>query len=329
MRIGIIGNGRIGSALAELLQGELKPTWVVDTLTEARDQPTVDAIVNAGPWHINRDVIVFAVERGAHYFDFSEDVDTTKFIKKYAGNGKSLLIPHCGLAPGAINIIGYGLWRRQRGHLLDLYVGALPQHNPGYPCFHTVTWSPAGMAHEYRGHADAILHSKRVKLSTLGEYTPNVVGFEHLEAFTTAGGLGSLHETLCGKINTLRYRTMRFRGHHAWLRSLGEVSEEQLVDELSKHRGAEDSDEIVMAIETATHLHKGTIRGRPGMSAIRLATASGMAVMLDLAAQGELGTQGLIRQESISLEGFFDSPYSAPYLSLLEPAIDKVKPVAV
>ena len=34
------------------------------------------------------------------YFDLTEDVETTEFIRSI--NSKSILMPQCGLAPGAI-----------------------------------------------------------------------------------------------------------------------------------------------------------------------------------------------------------------------------------
>src|SRR4029079_4399573 len=40
------------------------------------------------------------------------------------------------------------------------------------------------------------------------------------EAFNTSGGLGTLAETLKGKVNTLNYRTIRYPGHAAIMKAL-------------------------------------------------------------------------------------------------------------
>src|SRR5258708_14619833 len=40
------------------------------------------------------------------------------------------------------------------------------------------------------------------------------------EAFNTSGGLGTLCETLAGKVRTLNYRTIRYPGHAAIMKAL-------------------------------------------------------------------------------------------------------------
>ena len=44
-----------------------------------------------------------------NYFDLTEDIDTTNYIKKLSKNTNKIMAPQCGLAPGLIGIIGNNL----------------------------------------------------------------------------------------------------------------------------------------------------------------------------------------------------------------------------
>ena len=44
-------------------------------------------------------------------------------------------------------------------------------------------------------------------------------GIEY-EAFNTSGGLGTLCETLAGRVRTLNYKTVRYPGHRALMKLL-------------------------------------------------------------------------------------------------------------
>ncbi|MDO6749342.1 hypothetical protein, partial [Gilvimarinus sp. 1_MG-2023] len=66
---------------------------------------------------------------------------------------------------------------------------------------------------EYCNPCDVIHQGKRQEVWPLE-------GFEHLsidgteyEAFSTSGGLGTLCETLQGRVRELNYKTIRYKGH--------------------------------------------------------------------------------------------------------------------
>jgi saccharopine dehydrogenase-like NADP-dependent oxidoreductase len=46
---------------------------------------------------------------GQHYFDLTEDVPTTKRIRKLAEASKGLMAPQCGLAPGFVGVVAADL----------------------------------------------------------------------------------------------------------------------------------------------------------------------------------------------------------------------------
>ena len=109
-KIAIIGKGNIGWAIKELLKDdyEIKHGDITEGL-DARDIDQVkaflvgvDAVISAGPFAINKNIGTVAAEMGIGYFDLTEDVETTAFIRSI--KTKSVMAPQCGLAPGAINI---------------------------------------------------------------------------------------------------------------------------------------------------------------------------------------------------------------------------------
>ena len=77
-----------------------------------------------------------------------------------------------------------------------------------------LTWSTDGMINEYCNPCEVIHrgHRQEVMRSTVFERFA-IDGVEY-EAFNTSGGLGTLCETLEGKVNELNYKTIRYPGHH-------------------------------------------------------------------------------------------------------------------
>src|SRR3569623_281268 len=98
-------------------------------------------------------------------------------------------------------------------------VGALPKF-PHNALNYNMTWSTDGVINEYIEPCEAIVDGVRRE-------TPAMEELEHLsidgvtyEAFNTSGGLGTLPETLDGKVRNLNYRTMRYPGHCAIMKVL-------------------------------------------------------------------------------------------------------------
>src|SRR5207244_4307917 len=73
---------------------------------------------------------------------------------------------------------------------------------------------------EYCEPCEAIVNGERrevAPLEGLEEFSLDGVTYE---AFNTSGGLGTLCDTLEGKLRTLDYRTIRYPGHAAIMRAL-------------------------------------------------------------------------------------------------------------
>jgi hypothetical protein len=143
MKIGVIGAGNIGQTLKAMLasiDGVTEITLAdnagrgdvhVDVETgENLDAfvRTHDAVVNALPFYLNKILASACADARRSYFDFSEDIDSAAFVSDLARGEKELVfVPHCGLAPGAINIIGAHLAAQfDAVRTLELRVGALP-----------------------------------------------------------------------------------------------------------------------------------------------------------------------------------------------------------
>ena len=68
-----------------------------------------DAVVSALPFFLNKEIAKLAHDLDLHYFDLTEDVETTKYIQKLSKSSNRVMAPQCGLAPGLIGIIGNDL----------------------------------------------------------------------------------------------------------------------------------------------------------------------------------------------------------------------------
>ena len=199
----------------------------LDTALEGRE-----TVLSALSFHHNPTVARAALTSGSSYFDLTEDVatsDAVAAIAESAAEGQ-IFMPQCGLAPGFISIAANDLinWF-ERIETVKMRVGALPQFPTG-ELKYNLTWSTDGLINEYCNPCEAIHAGKKIDVLPLE-------GLEHFsldgvryEAFNTSGGLGTLCDTLAGKVRELNYKTVRYVGHRDQMKLL--------VDELrmSEHR---------------------------------------------------------------------------------------------
>ena len=178
------------------------------------------AVINAAPFHLTLRIAEAARAARTHYLDLTEDVASTRRVKELAADASTAFIPQCGLAPGFVSVAAFDL--AKRFEVLDsvrLRVGALPQF-PSNALNYNLTWSTDGVINEYCEPCEAIVNGVRrevAPLEGLEEFSLDGVTYE---AFNTSGGLGTLCDTLEGKVRTLDYRTIRYPGHAAIMRAL-------------------------------------------------------------------------------------------------------------
>jgi saccharopine dehydrogenase-like NADP-dependent oxidoreductase len=385
----VLGGGKVGKSVAELLlacgRGEYRVTladrddvnlrearenvarlksrvkFPVEFATrtfDAADKPAVrealkghQYVVCMLPFDLVSGIAEAANELGVHYFDVTEDVETTDRVKKIAdeGRAKVALVPQCGLAPGYIAIAGYEVARQfTEIHELVLRVGALPQY-PTNALHYNVTWSTAGVVNEYCEPCNVMLEGNLAKLPALeGLENFSFEGVEY-EAFYTSGGVGSLIDTLVGEKKTgsetrLAYKTIRYPGHRDLMKFLlqdlrlavehpaappapsGTVFNRRLAVELLDHAIARTLQDVVIVfiscigmkdgrreqVNFKRAIHATEIFGRV-WPAIELTTAAGVCAMVDLHRLGRLPKTGFVRQEECALAEFNKSLFGLAY----------------
>src|SRR5271165_7445186 len=116
----IVGAGKIGSMIAELLGGS--GDYAVTVLDRSQQQldkletrvPVTRvvadiakgdalervlknqfAVLSAAPYHATRRIAQAAKSAGAHYLDLTEDVASTRAVKELAAGARTAFIPQC------------------------------------------------------------------------------------------------------------------------------------------------------------------------------------------------------------------------------------------
>ena len=196
----------------------------------------------------------------------------------------------------------------------------------------TDDWSTDGLINEYCNPCEAIREGHRIDVLPLE-------GLEHFsldgvryEAFNTSGGLGTLCDTLEGRVHELNYKTIRYQGHRDLMAfliaglKLGDRRE--LLKEILEHAVPITYQDVVVVFCTVSGLRQGQLvqvtdaRKIYGAeldgetwSAIQITTAAGICAMLDLHRAGKLGGSGFRRQEEVALGDFLANRFGAAYES--------------
>ena len=213
MKIGIVGAGKVGGTIATLLEsckfcksvaladsranidltGLKKSKFVqVDVTQTAQLAAFVKdcaAVVSAAPYFLNKAIASSCAKAGVSYFDLTEDVETTAYIQKLAKKAKGTFMPQCGLAPGAINIVGGSLASSlTQVRNCEMRVGALPL-NASNQMKYYLSWSTAGLINEYCQVGEALHGGKLVTTMPLDGVERITIDGTEYEAFNTSGGV--------------------------------------------------------------------------------------------------------------------------------------------
>ncbi|MBC8873614.1 MAG: saccharopine dehydrogenase NADP-binding domain-containing protein [Planctomycetes bacterium] len=353
----LLGCGKIGRTIAALLGASgdyrvraadvdcralavLDKTLRIETVVlDANDPDEISSacrgcqsIVSALSYRFNPLVAQVALNLGASYFDLTEDVQTTRKVRQVAARAATgqVFMPQCGLAPGFISLLAYHLTKSfDTLDTVQMRVGALPQFPTG-ALKYNLTWSTDGLINEYCNPCEAIHQGQRVDVLPLeGVELFSLDGVEY-EAFNTSGGLGTLCETLEGKVRELNYRTIRYVGHRDLADFL--VSDLRLgerrdvLKDILEHAIPVTFQDVVVIFSTVTGWRQGrfvqvsdarkiyqtSVEGRP-WSAIQITTAAGVCAALDLHVAGKLPSSGFVRQEDIEFDQFIDNRFGRYY----------------
>lgn len=339
-RIAVLGAGQIGVIIAGMLARQGHEVTLADASAEqlalATGQgfatETVDAadldqlrafladrdiVVSACPYFLNKGIARVAVETGTHYFDLTEDVATTAYIKEIGAGANVALVPQCGLAPGFICILGADMAARfDTVKTIKMRVGALPLY-PTNALRYNVTWSVDGLINEYCNPCEIVFDGKPILVPALEGLEGVMIDGVAYEAFNTSGGLGTLTETLAGKVRDMSYKTLRYPGHSEimklLLRGLDLADDKETMRRILKQAAPFTRKDVVVIFVTGIGEKAGRLEedsvvlrydGSEEMSAIQLTTAAGCVAMVELFLAGKLPQAGFVRQEDASLADF-------------------------
>ena len=288
------------------------------------------AVISCAPFHCNPRIAERARDAKVHYLDLTEDVAVTRKVKALAEGAESAFVPQCGLAPGFITICATDLVAGLDSvRDVRMRVGALPRY-PSNMFRYNLTWSTEGLINEYCQPCEAVVDGQLTTLPPLQNLETLVIDGVEYEAFNTSGGLGTLAESLKGKVRNLDYKSMRYPGHNELLRFLLRdlrMSERQdLLKEIFEHAlPATDQDQIVIFVSAvgqkdgrllertyAQTVYHQEIDGLP-WSGIQITTAAGVCGVLDLLVEGKLPQQGFVRQEDVDYGAFLQNRFGRYY----------------
>jgi saccharopine dehydrogenase-like NADP-dependent oxidoreductase len=350
----ILGAGKIGETIAHLLHrtGDYELTVADQDATrlatisalgirtaqgEFGDPERVRAlirgnamVVSALPFYLTPAVADAAVAARAHYFDLTEDVESTRRVKALADRAESVLMPQCGLAPGFISVLAHAMTRKFET-LRDVHmrVGALPVY-PTNALKYNLTWSTDGLINEYCNPCEAIIDGNRMETLALEEMEAFSLDGIAYEAFNTSGGLGTLCDTLEGRVENLNYKTVRYPGHRdlvkMLIRDLRLGQRREILKDVLEASIPMTRQDVVLVFVTVSGMQEGrltqesfakkvysnTLDGRL-YSAIQITTAAGVCAMVDLVRDGSLPGRGFVRQEDAELERFLSNRFGHYY----------------
>ena len=350
----LVGGGKIGVAITELLSatGDYHVT-VVDrdaaslermprknvTLRRraiesakdfAADVKGQHVVLSATPYSLTATIAEAAKIAGAHYLDLTEDVESTRTIKRLADGAETAFIPQCGLAPGFISIVANDLARKfETLRDVQMRVGALPVY-PTNALKYNLTWSTDGLINEYCNPCESIRDGLRGEVPALEELEAFSLDGIAYEAFNTSGGLGTLCDTLEGKVENLNYKTVRYPGHRDIIKMLVRdlrlgLRREIMKDVLETAIPITYQDVVLIFVTVsgwrdglltqesyAKKIYAQTI-GTRLMSAIQITTAAGICAMCDLLVDSKLPQKGFIRQEEAQLSDFLSNRFGRYY----------------
>lgn len=176
-----------------------------------------DVIINALFYSFNEVVAETAIKVGVSSVDLGGHIGhiTDKVLEynKDAEVAGVTIIPDLGVAPGMINILaGYGVSKLDKPESVRLFVGGIPLR-PEPPIEYNHVFSMEGMFDHYTDPSLIIRNGEKTHVRSLSEIEDiHFERFGPLEAFHTSGGTSTLSISY-PELETLEYKTIRYRGH--------------------------------------------------------------------------------------------------------------------
>lgn len=359
-KISIIGAGKIGSLIALLLVRTKKyQVQLIDQDFSSSDQSrlfqrypdmakeTVDvtnldnlksavanfnskAVISCLPYFLNKNVAQAAHDLSCAYFDLTEDVAITNFVKELAKNSKATFVPQCGLAPGMIGLIANDLIQQfDSVETVEMRVGALPQFsNNGLK--YALTWSTEGLINEYDNPCIIVRDGKIQTMQALESLETIEMLGEQYEAFSTSGGLGSLVDLYGEQISKMNYKTIRYPGHcekiRFLMRDLNLSAHRDILKTVLEQAIPRTYQDIVLMLVNVMGIKDNQLQAKQTMkkfmpieidgfnwAAIQITTAAGLCAVVEVVLSNENDFSGFVYQEQIPLEKILQTPFGKYY----------------
>ncbi|CAN5687828.1 saccharopine dehydrogenase family protein [soil metagenome] len=288
--------------------------------------------LSACPYFLTPIIAGAAKAANSHYFDLTEDVESTRIVKQLAEGADCAFVPQCGLAPGFISIVANDVAKRfDTLRDVSMRVGALPTF-PNNALKYNLTWSTDGLINEYCNPCEAIVDGQLRETSALEEIEHFSLDGIDYEAFNTSGGLGTLCESLAGKVQNLNYKTVRYPGHRDIVKmlirdlELGKLERRPILKDVLETSIPMTKQDVVLVFVSVIGMRDGRLEQESYakkiysqvvngqlLSAIQLTTASGICAMVDMVVSGKLPQHGMVRQEQASLADFSANRFGRYY----------------
>jgi anti-anti-sigma factor len=148
--------------------------------------------------------------------------------------------------------------------------------------------------------------------------------------YIDSGGLGTLCETLEGKVENLNYNTVRYPGHRdivkMLIRDLRLGQRREILKDVLEESVPMTHQDVVLVFVTVSGMREGRLTQESFAkkiyskmidgklySAIQVTTAAGICAMVDMMREGTLPKQGFVRQEEAKLETFLANRFGQHY----------------
>jgi saccharopine dehydrogenase-like NADP-dependent oxidoreductase len=289
-------------------------------------------VLSALPYSCNAAVAKAAADCDIGYADLTEDVRTSQQIAHLATTASSWFMPQCGLAPGFISIAAAHLCTLLDSvHSLKMRVGALPIYATNRLQYN-LTWSTDGLINEYCNLCEILQDGKLTLAPPLEGYERFSLDGCEYEAFNTSGGLGSMCQTLQGKVRDLTYKTIRYPGHRDLMAFLLDDlkfagDRETLKRIFERSIPTTTQDKCIILVEVTgtigakfaqktyvSTVYNQTVAGQH-LGAIQVTTAAGVCGAIDLVLTGALGARrGFIKVEEIPLKSLLANEFGKLFL---------------
>lgn len=358
-KVAIFGAGKIGAAIAKMLHhsGDYEVSVydvnavalnllkqqiaVVTKVFDVTDVAALEkllspfsAVISACSFDVNVKIAEAALQAGVSYFDLTEDVATTAAIRELSKSAQQgqIFMPQSGLAPGFVGILAADIAKRfDELETIKMRVGALPQF-PSNRMMYNLTWSTDGLINEYCNFCEAIEGGQLTKVIPLEGLEKFALDGVDYEAFNTSGGLGTLCETLAGKVRELNYKTVRYKGHQYLMQfltkelTLGRKERRALLKEILETSIPITMQDVVLVFVAVSGKRNGRFEQitdarkiyhrelyAESWSAIQLVTSAGVCAVLDMFFNGDLPSRGFVKQEQVNLEIFLNNRFGQYY----------------